>query len=128
MASSASGAPFLNLIDLTARCGDDSTLADELLSLYQQASPLAIQRIRHGLDVGDLEDAAIASHSLAGTLANIGAPQPAADARALRVALGAGLVTVARARLDAVAADLARLDLEVHDARLLLARGPESTA
>lgn len=112
--------PLLDVADLVARCGDDALLACELLALSAEARTQAMGRIAQALAAGDMDEVSMASHSLAGTFANIGLAGPAAMARALRVSATSVDEAAVRAGFAALAALAPAIDADVTAARAAL--------
>lgn len=111
---------LLDLADLVSRCGDDPQLAYDLLTLSGEPRTQSLERIAQALAAGDLDEVSLASHSLAGTFANIGAATPAAMARTVRVSATAGDVAGARASFDALVGMVPAIDADVAAARASL--------
>jgi HPt (histidine-containing phosphotransfer) domain-containing protein len=121
------GSSPLDLAELLARCGDDPEMARELLLVYDEGASRAGAALRRAFAAGDVDGAALASHSLAGTLANVGARTAGEMARALRVAITERGLAAAEPGRRALEAVLAQVEAAV-DAAIARLDAPEADA
>jgi HPt (histidine-containing phosphotransfer) domain-containing protein len=117
--------PF-DIADLFDRCGRDTTLAVEVMSLFGPATTDARDRLRKALGDVQLRDAAEAAHSLASTLGNVGAREASLLARVLRRSLADARLEEGQVLLRLLDQQIALVESEV--ARVLARCRPADEA
>lgn len=96
--------------ELLESTGGDRGFLVELFATYLGEAPAQVAAMRRAASTGGAEDLVRAAHALKGASASIGALVLAERSRALEVAAGRGELHGAAQAIDAIEAELARVD------------------
>lgn len=113
--------PVWNTADLLERVDNDQELLRELLTIFSKDFPRTAQSLEKAVAAGDMENAALLSHSLKGMLSNLGGMRAAAAAGELeKIALTGKNQSSLREALEALQREAASLvpELEAYMAEV----------
>ena len=101
--------PAWNQAELLARVDNDGELVRELLALFKEDFPRTVRSLEAAVSSEDLKNSGSLSHTLKGTLSNLGAARAAAAAASLEKLACAGETAALKDAFDALEREAGRL-------------------
>ena len=101
--------PAWDMAAALARLEDDSQLVEELVHLFLEGCPMAMEEMRDALEAGDTVLLERLAHTMKGSSANIAATATSRAALALELEARGGDLRKARERVDILQAEIHRL-------------------